>query len=924
MLSGLHKLCDKGQWHEVISALNQCNPSEANKHGGSGKWTALHIACRRNPPISVMKAFIERAPESLIMMDNLGLYPIHIAAEKGNSLQVMKLMVDSFHDSIILTDNGGSTPLHRCLTSCNTENRNRRRAPTVEELTLLLGGYKDCKVRVSSSVNDNMGNSPLHIACANIDIMSSEIILKLFSANPHMAKSQNNEGRTPLHLALLGGEENPVSLEVVKILLPEIHELEICKVQDIYGYLPIHCACRSFALFEVLQYLLKIYHDGAGITDISVDQLYPIDILEQIRPTIINGTDEMDDMNFKSDFLFCAFPKITPYCTQKDRLERLSELVVYEAKSLDVLSPVAKSFWIFLCTTQEGLVTNDLICNFVTKIVSSLGYERSRKLALVKIFGEDKISLGTVRENATDPVANILQPFFRFADHYEFDYDENVVINDLGKLVVHQGESSVILKGWDCSSESKKDIAIKFERNRKKYLKQLKLNFDYIRISIPSVIPILLTFDLDRIGTADEKESDKAFQRDLNQLVPQKKGFFPPELKIHSYRYAIVMPFGDRNLEEMIKHEIKHQENFATKKTIREIGHILKNIHTDGIIHCSLNLKNFLRIDGEIHLLGLDSAIVPNEESSFSNNRFLCGISTGTFYPNLFKSGDLPPEMFARLNYLEVMKFVQYWSTVMKDSKAATVLYHDDTIGDKIFDYIGDKIPYDAWRERIKSNEALWYKIQPRRGLDNNGNEFFSVIRCFKIDDTINQPFRPMLLPYELIKASPSFDIWNYGKIAFELVVGRAPFRLNGLGDLMINEDYLAMAEWNFYQTPLEVIMRKDKDCLNDPLARELFHNVFSSVDKRPTLDSIINNIFLQNYDLVDYTILSENRKSIIDKEKEAQWNLFHQKLDKRKNYGKLKEITTAIKSLNSTDIKLKFTIILSNYNHIYIYILYS
>ena len=51
------------------------------------------------------------------------------------------------------------------------------------------------------------------------------------------------------------------------------------------------------------------------------------------------------------------------------------------------------------------------------------------------------------------------------------------------------------------------------------------------------------------------------------------------------------------------------------------------------------------------------------------------------------------------------------------------------------------------------------------------------------------------------------------------------------------------MCQWNTL-SPLNVILKEDTSYLIDPLAHELFHNIFTSVDKQPMIHAIIHHIF--------------------------------------------------------------------------------
>ena len=61
MLRGFHKLCDKGLWDEARTLFRDKSENangakeSALQPRGIGGWTALHIACKRDPPADVVK-----------------------------------------------------------------------------------------------------------------------------------------------------------------------------------------------------------------------------------------------------------------------------------------------------------------------------------------------------------------------------------------------------------------------------------------------------------------------------------------------------------------------------------------------------------------------------------------------------------------------------------------------------------------------------------------------------------------------------------------------------------------------------------------------------------------------------------------------------------------------------------------------------
>jgi hypothetical protein len=59
---------------------------------------------------------------------------------------------------------------------------------------------------------------------------------------------------------------------------------------------------------------------------------------------------------------------VKPYRTDLERLQRLEDLIVFEAKNGGTLSLVAKNIWVWLCTFPESEDGGGLYCSIVKKI----------------------------------------------------------------------------------------------------------------------------------------------------------------------------------------------------------------------------------------------------------------------------------------------------------------------------------------------------------------------------------------------------------------------------------------------------------------------------------------------------------------------------------------------------------------------------
>jgi ankyrin repeat protein len=96
---------------------------------------------------------------------------------------------------------------------------------------------------------------PLHIACKN-DPINPPLIKMLIEFAPNATLQADKLGRVPLHYAL----ENRCSKETVKDLLRASHK--VAKAQDHEGKTPLHIACSFGHPIDVIGMLLELDPDG--------------------------------------------------------------------------------------------------------------------------------------------------------------------------------------------------------------------------------------------------------------------------------------------------------------------------------------------------------------------------------------------------------------------------------------------------------------------------------------------------------------------------------------------------------------------------------------------------------------------------------------------------------------------------------------
>jgi Ankyrin repeats (3 copies) len=94
---------------------------QAAEQRGESSMTALHFACRNQPPMDVINVFLSIAVEVVQWPDSFGWLPIHYACACGAETGVVKGLAEAFPESKTTVDRQGRTPLHFALGNQNPD-----------------------------------------------------------------------------------------------------------------------------------------------------------------------------------------------------------------------------------------------------------------------------------------------------------------------------------------------------------------------------------------------------------------------------------------------------------------------------------------------------------------------------------------------------------------------------------------------------------------------------------------------------------------------------------------------------------------------------------------------------------------------------------------------------------------------------------
>ena len=165
----LHALCKKTIVPQaVLEALTAAAPLAVRSPSRPSQCLSIHLACRSNMPLQAIEHLVSIYPESSMLPDIDGNFPIHLAGSFGD-----------------------------------------------ESIVKILGSLSPKSVGM---INKKL-QTPLHMAC-NRYTVSAEMVEMLLKHNPLAAMHQDWQGQLPLHKAITW----KANLQVIELLLHSFPE----------------------------------------------------------------------------------------------------------------------------------------------------------------------------------------------------------------------------------------------------------------------------------------------------------------------------------------------------------------------------------------------------------------------------------------------------------------------------------------------------------------------------------------------------------------------------------------------------------------------------------------------------------------------------------------------------------------------------
>eukprot|EP00985_Skeletonema_marinoi_P010384 scaffold4881_cov201-Skeletonema_marinoi.AAC.1 len=698
--------------------------------------------------------------------------PLHYAIIEMRSQKVLKALLDAYPDAAKKKNpQTRNLPLHDALEDA------LKRPEAEEVILLLLNAYPQA---AKEKMKD--GRLPIEVCAKNK--ASEGLMLALYKADP----KSRVEGLLPLGRVLTDGSSDDVVLDVLQAY-PEAAKDTFSTKSDV-RILPLHIAHEDECSDKVKKALLDAYpgaeeEENPFKTTLRLHKLLEDtepdeDVLELIKnyPDAVGkrGRDGRRPLHIalvhtaSQDVITTLFHKYPQ--AAKERMEdgRLPIEVCAERNMpdsdwlllalLEIDMPVSKDgtpiehcgSW-FSCVSSNTEGATGAVRRILSMSDGGGGFgNRINALAEVRddqgrtalslaaigprveihkfllFCGRYKLSDGPPEHRTATSVVLRAQDLGEqtdygvFFDEADKNEDGNLDLKELKRIASSIGlDHGIFLKGSDAISKEEfvsickrqlgdgpREVVIKLMQEKVQWERERRA-----RNGFEYVVSALSNVPSDT-KIADAVEEDKG-------------GLDAIKVKFLKYivlgKYVIVMNAADRNLHQIFFQEQPNIE--AVRAMLRQLFEAVKHLHEKNIMHGDIKMGNIVRlrrIDNKLRLIDLDASariVTPGgEEESFAGAKFSSAI--------------LPPEMIEKIETDQVQGFLKYW--------------------------------------KVQNDKDLKKKVAPKIYLEQGIVKAHYVVKSFRTDEEGKPGWEG--LPYKLVHASESIDLWSLGVLAFTLLTG--------------------------------------------------------------------------------------------------------------------------------------------------------
>eukprot|EP00978_Attheya_sp_CCMP212_P002885 scaffold5943_cov56-Attheya_sp.AAC.1 len=636
---------------------------------------------------------------------------------------------------------------------------------------LLQEASKRKGVSVEEMLKKRFNDFPLHRICHRANV-TREKIIECLDQNQNAAEKKDYLGLTALSIlsSNLHGNANMI------MLLVEQYDVAV-KEKDRQNALPLHRACANVrADLEMIQILVEA----------SPDALQSIDDNNEV-PLVRAFEFELAEDILR--YLFSCHPINASqlHNTDATKLYPVAKTFLSDIKkmsspiSLKTFPKLRQNGWVNFVSVEANMVVGDKTTNLGDTCIEFI---KTCDKEVAEVLAYSKDLNGRLAINYAIPkIKAALQERLLFLGRYDFTKGHPL----------HKSATCIVLKAYDEKAEEdysseldegqRHEVAIKFMKHKDQFLREVDFR-EKMKISTKFVV------DVKRYYNGDENvDFCKAVQ-----TIPHL-GSIPVDRS--AYKYAIVMPCADRNLDTIFRSE--RPDIFQIRAYAKQIAEALQHLHNQKIIHGDIKLLNIVRFQGRLRLIDLDASARISESDAKS------------YVGSKFSSGVLPPEMIARLDQKQWEKFHKY--------------FHETT-----------------------SHSEVWMKIAPK--VTTSQSAAYSVktfitrekmITQFGHEKKVEEPVSADSLPYELVEATQAIDIWAFGTIIFTLCTGLSLFEVSRDDDLSNGDAMEELCTWTD-----ERKLKAKLDLVVNPSSRKLLSRLLSRDNRYVDIYEVLQDDFFK------------------------------------------------------------------------------
>ena len=688
----------------------------------------------------------------------------------------------------------------------------------------------------SSWLRRRFDNLPLHRICFRTNV-TVKAIKKCIKEKPFSARDRDKLNMTPLHILVSNRSATP---NMVKELLDIYPDAIFCKNSS--GSLPIHLACTNpnATLHGFIKELVERPFESGEYPSSTIDLNQNIPTVQAIE----------NDLEFRVQrFLYSCEPVQLSSLKGKKRLDQMKKLerqymmdmIDSPPSSLHSFQPVKQHGWVTFVKNLSDRKTIETCVDFIddstkcpNNVAEGLGYAKNHNhrqainLAIPEIrhalqrrvlfLSRYDLTKGapvhksdmTLITRAIDKNADV-QYKERILDFIAKSKKNKVVDKRTFQEVLSQTDSRLFSKSFfkdnfqtkKTSNHSKmtvkeilefvavckrqsavphqEEVIIKLMREEDKYKKEVIMR-EFHKLDPAFVISVIRKYNVFVARTAPEPSVNENF-------------------RLGKYKYALVMPLADRDLDAICFSENLDTE--TVRSYARDVALAIQHIHSKRIMHGNLNMKHIVRFGGKLRLCDLSACGRISDDDDDPTSYVGINIS----------SAIVPPEMVYKLK---------------------------------------SKEEYDRYLMHFKGTSSF-ERFQPLK-CQRGGGDYF-ILKCLLMnnifqsetkksffgnkEDDINYIKRS--LPYQPMKSNEQMDLWAFGLILYTMVTRKSLFPMNRNFSILNGDVMCDLYSWNDTKKNEALDSIQDVDIKN-LLAMLLSPNPWT----RPkSIDEVLNHIFL-------------------------------------------------------------------------------